>query len=406
MGFFTKTSGQGWSFDKSSGRLTISGDTGNALEFSDSMDKIRRKVRSVVAIKGARVRSIWRTFSGMKNLITADLTELDISECRSMFDMFSGCESLISLDLSTWDVSNANDLSYMFNFCRKLRTLNLGGWDTHNVINMSYIFAGCESLEHLDISGWHVGNDTKIENMFLGVPKTIYVVGNGSTDKCLLPEGVVLHQAEATDDPWPAKSAERAYKIGLGRLSVSNYLDAAKYFTKAAKLGVYDERVRADLADKLKYVGERILDNKDAKYNTEYYILAKECLEWAAHYGGSETAKAIGDMYFRRDNVPNNKTEALEWYETAANKGSRNGLFKLACMYYNGDGVPVDMSRAASLFEKAADRNLPEAQYMLGTMYYYGLGWCVKDLKKAKELVKKSADQGFEPAKEMLRDAF
>ena len=58
------------------------------------------------------------------------------------------------------------------------------------------------------------------------------------------------------------------------------------------------------------------------------------------------------------------------------------------------------------MFEILADKNVPEAQYLLGTMYYYGRSWCEKDLKKAKELVKKAADQGYDLAKEMLRDAF
>lgn len=77
MGLFTRTSGQGWSFDKKSGRLTISGDMGDGKDFFSESDSIRKKVYSVAALKGARIRNARKLFSGMCNLTTADLAELD-----------------------------------------------------------------------------------------------------------------------------------------------------------------------------------------------------------------------------------------------------------------------------------------------------------------------------------------
>ena len=140
MGFFTRTktiSGQGWTFDKNSGRLTINGDMGDAFDFSDSIDKSRGKVRSIVALKGARVRNGLRLFSDMKNLISADLTELDVSECNIMYEMFAGCESLTTLDLSTWDVSNVEIMAWMFRLCSSLEELDLTSIDVSNVKNLS-----------------------------------------------------------------------------------------------------------------------------------------------------------------------------------------------------------------------------------------------------------------------------
>ena len=65
------------------------------------------------------------------------------------------------------------------------------------------------------------------------------------------------------------------------------------------------------------------------------------------------------------------------------------------------------MERKASLCRcKKHGQYIALSQYMLGTMYYNGVSWCEKDLKRAKELIKKAADQGYVPAKKMLREVF
>ena len=65
-GLFAKTSGEGWSFDDQNGRLTISGllktDKGNPFA------GIKKRVCSVVALKGARIKDGSYLFSEMRNL--------------------------------------------------------------------------------------------------------------------------------------------------------------------------------------------------------------------------------------------------------------------------------------------------------------------------------------------------
>lgn len=48
MGLFTRTKGRGWSFDKKSGRLTISGDMGDATDYFDEFDNIRHSERPIM----------------------------------------------------------------------------------------------------------------------------------------------------------------------------------------------------------------------------------------------------------------------------------------------------------------------------------------------------------------------
>ena len=269
MGLFTKTSGEGWSLDTSSGRLTISGDLGNALY---PFEKIAKKVHSVVALKGARVSKGSNLFSDMKNLAEADLSELDTSACESFKYMFYGCRSLTSLDLSTWDTANVKsmgnmffrcsslvslDLSKwnlqstedmgemfefcenlkdiktgtgwaarklinaksMFSFCHDLRSLKLGGWDVSKVTNMSDLFYDCKSLELIDLTGWRLNKETKTKSMFRYVPKTVRVYTDDEAIIQLLPAGAepltpvsAAPQLQPKTEPAPAPAKKAKSK--------------------------------------------------------------------------------------------------------------------------------------------------------------------------------------------------
>ncbi len=169
MGLFAKTSGQGWSFDKKSGRLTISGDMGDASDFLDPFDNIRKKVRSIVSLKGASVNNGYNLFSNMENLVTADLSELDVSQCESMHEMFNCCKSLTSLDLSTWNTSNVKSMSWMFQYCNNLESVRTGSkWSPLRVTDTFGMFAGCSKLRELDICVWPSSFLDNCAHMFIG----------------------------------------------------------------------------------------------------------------------------------------------------------------------------------------------------------------------------------------------
>ncbi len=227
MGLFTKTRGEGWSFDKKTGTLTISGDL---PYYGMPFGKIANKVVSVVALKGARVRDGLFLFKDMKQLMKADLAELDVSKCDNLYGMFYGCSMLSSLDLKTWDtasvksmvlmfndcsglkeldlssfnVANVEDLFGTFENCSMLRVLKLGGWDTNKVTSMSQLVYHCSALETLDLTGWHVRKDAKTDRMFIDVPETLRVIADDETVIRILPEGIrvesasKLQQAEET----------------------------------------------------------------------------------------------------------------------------------------------------------------------------------------------------------------
>ena len=155
MGLFTKTSGTGWSLDKRSGTLTISGDV-----YVSDFFKIRSKVRSIVAEKGVRLRHCGCLFEEMQNLEKVDLSGVDISECK--------------------------DLAMMFFKCTNLRTLKLAGWNTSHVTNMLSLFSGCKKLETLDLTGWHVSTGTNTSGMFDDVPQTVNIIANDESVTALV----------------------------------------------------------------------------------------------------------------------------------------------------------------------------------------------------------------------------
>ena len=143
MGLFTKTSGEGWSLDKESGRLTISGDLGTVF---NPFEKIRKMVRSVVALEGARTKKAEHLFSNMKNLKSADLSKLDVSECTDLSWMFYECKSLTSIDVTGWDTGSVRDMNHMFSSCKSLVSVDLASLDLSSVETLQSMFSFCEKL--------------------------------------------------------------------------------------------------------------------------------------------------------------------------------------------------------------------------------------------------------------------
>ena len=162
---FPKSSGAGWSFDKQSGRLTISGDLGDSsLPFPSGLYK---NILSVVALEGARVKHGKSLFAYMKNLREADLSKLDVSQCDDLSSMFYQCEALVSVDLTGWNTSNVKSMKNMFGFCTSLLSLDLRTWNTGNVETMEQMFSYCKSIQSIRTGPkWCTRNVTDVSQMF------------------------------------------------------------------------------------------------------------------------------------------------------------------------------------------------------------------------------------------------
>jgi hypothetical protein len=102
-------------------------------------------------------------------------------------------------------------------------------------------------------------------------------------------------------------------------------------------------------------------------------------------------------MYLKGQGVPQDYSQALQWYKRAAEHGDRKAQFDLATVYDEGIGIPSDYVEASRWFRKAADQNYAKAQDGIGYMYYAGRG-VPKDYALAFFWYRKAADQGYAKA--------
>ena len=77
-------------------------------------------------------------------------------------------------------------------------------------------------------------------------------------------------------------------------------------------------------------------------------------------------------------------------------------LFIIGVSHFFGDGIPEDKTEATEWFRKAAEQGLADAEYTLGQCYYYGVG-VPEDTEEAVRWHEKAAEQGHEAAVEALR---
>lgn len=112
-----------------------------------------------------------------------------------------------------------------------------------------------------------------------------------------------------------------------------------------------------------------------------------------AKKGDAQAQFNLGWAYRQGNGVPQNDTEAANWYRKAAEQGHSNAQFNLGCCYDLGDGVPQDYTEAVKWYQKAADHNNMDAKYNLAVLYKDGNG-VPKNHKKAFDLYQEVADTG------------
>ena len=161
--------------------------------------------------------------------------------------------------------------------------------------------------------------------------------------------------------------------------------------------------------------------------------------------GDHQAMTKLGYFYFTGTNVEKDQGEALELYIRASGKGNMQAKNNLCNMYLYGDGVEKNVYQAwiqclesarsgrsssmvmlaemaeskeiqpsfgtseksiafaLEMYKEAASRGHIQAQYMLAYFYEIGKG-TPKNLAKAKEWYKKSAEQGNPDATTALNE--
>ena len=184
-----------WEID-SDGVLTISptdGESGTLDSVSSASDvpwrSYRKTITSVEVEEG--VSGDYRMnylFFGCTNLVSVDLSNLDMSGTTYAQYLFEGCSSLESISLeitgvkyldylfygctslerASIEAASVGDVSYMFYGCISLEAVDLSSFDTSSVTSMSRMFYGCTSLEAVDLSSFDTSSVTSMSRMFDG----------------------------------------------------------------------------------------------------------------------------------------------------------------------------------------------------------------------------------------------
>jgi TPR repeat protein len=97
----------------------------------------------------------------------------------------------------------------------------------------------------------------------------------------------------------------------------------------------------------------------------------------------------LGHMYEYGFGCVKDINEANKWYQKSADSGNAHGMYKVGMMYLLNN----DSHNAFVEFTNSAERKNKESMNQLGHMYEHGIG-CEKDINKAIEWYKKSADSG------------
>lgn len=101
------------------------------------------------------------------------------------------------------------------------------------------------------------------------------------------------------------------------------------------------------------------------------YATAAMHLQTAAEHGFAPAQNMLGRYYFEGLGVPQNRAEAMRWFEAAADSGDPVHLFDLAQML---EADPATATRAAQMYGRAAAAGLADASVSLGVLYQEGRG--------------------------------
>ncbi|GEO46281.1 hypothetical protein LKI01_02800 [Companilactobacillus paralimentarius] len=185
-----------WDID-GDGKLTIH--AGVLADGQGSWISYASSITSVSVDKGVSILGTsgdYGPFSGLTNVKTIDVTNLDVSNATTLKAFFRNDSNLTQISgLNTWNTSKCTDMSYLFINDKSLTSMDISKFDTSNVTNLSYTFSGVDFtkgdsdeiknwnvskvnimnylfkntvFDSLDLSNWNISSVTKMDGMFSG----------------------------------------------------------------------------------------------------------------------------------------------------------------------------------------------------------------------------------------------
>ena len=190
--------------------------------------------------------------------------------------------------------------------------------------------------------------------------------------------GVPQDQTEAAK--WYRKAAERGDKNAQYELAknyctyeivgVSAKQEKEKWYLKAANQGhalaqyelatTYLNEGRPNYVEAIRWY-RVAAESGDAKFKAQFVIKTHGFEFGDVEVSIVESQYQLGKFYQRGQRVPQDYSEAIQWYRKAGEHGHRLAQFNLGQMYALGQGMLRDYVQAHMWLNLAAARGLPEA---------------------------------------------
>lgn len=134
-----------------------------------------------------------------------------------------------------------------------------------------------------------------------------------------------------------------------------------------------------------------------------YQILQQFKLVQIANSGDPLAQHELGLRLLTGEGIAPDTVTAVYWIKKAASQKLTAALYNYGIMLINGWGTEWDPFTAYENFLSAAESGMSQAQYIIGILYTDNL-IVQRDFNKSYFWIKKSADNGFDPAKEILSE--
>lgn len=167
-------------------------------------------------------------FAGKSNLVSIDVSSINVSKTTNMGYLFEGCGNLSSLNISGWNTSSVQYMNQMFQNCKKLTELDLSTFDVSKVTNFDSIFENCIGLVTLNISGWNTSSAINMYDMFAYCQKVTAIDVSGFDTSNVINMGYMF------------ANCRKITSIDVSKFNTSNVLQMNSMFSWCASLGSLD----------------------------------------------------------------------------------------------------------------------------------------------------------------------
>jgi TPR repeat protein len=177
-----------------------------------------------------------------------------------------------------------------------------------------------------------------------------------------------------------------AYRTGEARLSLGKWYEegrggpvdlfrATETYWQILNLG--PNKDAAEALDRLAalYAQKRVTFQKAAIYGPkDSDELGRRFRGYRRRFIKAESIFQVGEMFYRGENLPEDREQAVEWLLEAAQSGSKEAINRIGELWADGLSGEPDSKEATRWYRKAAAMGLGTAQLNLGRAYDKGAG--------------------------------